>query len=114
MRLEGKYEIEPVLRDLFTHDIHFEVSDQTVADGRFSFTEVCQHPDGARTQAATLCDLCEDKIVREVQVPRVGEMMIPKRPVGVVGAFFDILTVPLRAAGRFTDRSPGPRWEQGA
>lgn len=100
MRLEGKEEIGPVIREFCLRDMHCEVSDQAVGDSRFSFIEVCQHPDGGHIHAATLCEVREDKIVREVQVARVGELMVPKRPVGVVGALWDIVTAPLRAAGR--------------
>jgi hypothetical protein len=100
LRLDGKGEIEPVVRDLFTRDVHCEVSDRAVSDDRFSFIELCEHPDGVRIHAATLCELREDRIVREVQVPRVGELRIPIRPVGVVGALWDIVTAPPRAAGR--------------
>jgi hypothetical protein len=100
MRLEGKVEIEPVVRDLCTRDIQCEVSDQAVGESRFSFTEVCEHPDGGQTHAATRCEVRADKIVREVQVPRAGELTVPNRPVGVLGAFWDIATAPLRAVGR--------------
>lgn len=100
LRLEGKEEIEPVVRDLCTRDIHCEVSDQSVADGRFSFIEVCEDPDGGQIHAAKSCEVREDKIVRELQIPRVAELMVPRRPVGVVGALWDIATAPLRAAGR--------------
>src|SRR5215211_5142179 len=46
MMLEGKENIEPMLRDICGRDMTHEIGDEVIGDDRFAFTERCEYPDG--------------------------------------------------------------------
>ncbi len=66
-KLEGKASIEPMLRDVFGREMTHELTDEVVGEGRLSYNEHCEYPDGNRVFASVVCDLRDGKIVRQVQ-----------------------------------------------
>jgi len=56
-KLEGKASIEPMLRDVFGREMTRELTAEVVGEGRLSYNEHCEYPDGNRVFASVVCDL---------------------------------------------------------
>jgi hypothetical protein len=66
--LRGKEDISEYLRDVFGREMTHRVENEVVGDGRISFFEACEYPDGTRVLGAETLDLRDGKIVRQVNV----------------------------------------------
>ncbi len=67
-RFRGRESIAGHLRDVcgraMTHIVHNEV----IGDGRVSFNESCEYPDGMRVLSAVTLDVRDGRIVRQTSV----------------------------------------------
>ena len=68
LKLRGKQEIADFLTGICSRDMTHQVTDEVVGKDRLSFNEACQYPSGERVLAASVLDLQEGKIVRQVTV----------------------------------------------
>jgi ketosteroid isomerase-like protein len=66
MKLEGKEDIEFMVRDICGREMTHEIGDEVIGEDRFSFTELCEYPDGNLVFSAMVCDLNDGKIARQV------------------------------------------------
>src|SRR5215210_5338683 len=66
MTLEGKENIEPMLRDVCGREMTHTIGDEVIGDDRFAFTERCEYPDGNLVFSAMVCDLNDGRIARQV------------------------------------------------
>ena len=66
-KVEGKANIEPMLRDVFGREMTHELADEVIGEGRLSYNEHCEYPEGNRVFTSVVCDLRDGKIVRQVQ-----------------------------------------------
>jgi hypothetical protein len=68
LELRGKPAIADFLRDICSRDMTHQVVNEVVGKDRLSFDVACQYATGERVLAASMCDLHNGKIVREVTV----------------------------------------------
>lgn len=68
LELRGKQAIAEFLRDICSRDMTHRVMDEVIGKDRISFDIACQYASGERVLAATMCDMQNGKIVREVTV----------------------------------------------
>lgn len=68
LELRGKQAIADFWRDICSRDMTHHVIDEVVGNDRLSFDVACQYASGERVLAASICDLQNGKIVREVTV----------------------------------------------
>ena len=66
--LEGKEEISEYLRDVCGREMTHRVENEVVGEGRISFMEACEYPDGTRVLGAQTLDVRDGKIVQQVNV----------------------------------------------
>lgn len=66
--LRGKEKITGYLRDVCGRTMTHRVEGEVVGEDRVAFNEACEYPDGTRVLAATMLDLRDGKIVRQVNV----------------------------------------------
>jgi ketosteroid isomerase-like protein len=66
--LKGKEAIEAHWTDVCGRDMTHAVSDQIEADGRLALTETCRYSDGTQVICATLADVADGRITRQVVV----------------------------------------------
>jgi len=66
MKLEGKQNIEPMVRDVCDREMTHMIGDEVIGDDRFAYTERCEYPDGNLVFSAMVCDLRDGKIARQV------------------------------------------------
>ena len=66
--LRGKEDISGYLRDVRSREMTHHVENEVVGEGRISFFEACEYPDGTRVLGAETLDLRDGKIVRQVNV----------------------------------------------
>ena len=64
----GKEDISEYLRDVCSREMTHHVENEVVGEGRISFFEACEFPDGTRVLGAETLDLRDGKIVRQVNV----------------------------------------------
>ena len=68
LELRGKQAIADFWRDICSRDMTHQVIDEVIGKDRLSFDVACQYASGERVLAASMCDLHNGKIVREVTV----------------------------------------------
>jgi hypothetical protein len=66
--LRGKAEISDYLGDVFGREMTHRVENEVVGDGRMSFTEACEYPDGTKVLGAVTCELRDGRISRQIEV----------------------------------------------
>jgi ketosteroid isomerase-like protein len=66
MKLEGKEDIGWMIRDVCGREMTHTIGNEVIGDDRFSFTEMCEYPDGNLVFSAMVCDLNDGKIARQV------------------------------------------------
>ena len=66
--LRGKEDISEYLRDVCSREMTHHVENEVVGEGRVSFFEACEYPDGTRVLGAETLELRDGKIVRQVNV----------------------------------------------
>ncbi len=66
--LRGKEEITEHLRDVCGRAMTHRIENEVVGENRVAFNEMCEYPDGTRVLAATMLDLQNGKIARQVNV----------------------------------------------
>ena len=66
--LKGKEAIEAHWTDVCGRDMTHAVSDQIEADGRLALTETCRYSDGTQVICATVADVADGRITRQVVV----------------------------------------------
>jgi hypothetical protein len=66
--LRGKEDISGYLRDVRSREMTHRVENEVVGEGRVSFFEACEYPDGTRVLGAETLELRDGKIVRQVNV----------------------------------------------
>ena len=64
----GKAEIAKHLRAAFGQETSHRVEGEVVGDDRVTFREACEYPDGGRVLVETMLEVCDGKIVRQVEV----------------------------------------------
>lgn len=72
--LRGRDEIREWLRDICSRDMTHEVQTPVVADGAVAFTEACRYPDGTNVLCATVLELADGRVVRQVVVQAWDEL----------------------------------------
>jgi hypothetical protein len=68
LEIRGRQAIATFLTDIYNRDMTHRVMDEVVGRERLSFNETCQYPGGERVLAASVCDIQNGKIVRQVTV----------------------------------------------
>ncbi|HTI14560.1 MAG TPA: nuclear transport factor 2 family protein [Dictyobacter sp.] len=68
LELHGKQAISEFMTDICQRDMTHKVRDEVVSTDRISFTEDCQYPGGEHVLAASVLELRNGKIVRQVMV----------------------------------------------
>jgi hypothetical protein len=68
LELHGKKAVAEYLTDIYGRDMTHRVTNEVVGKDRLSFNEICQYPSGERVFAASVVDLQNGKIIREVTV----------------------------------------------
>src|SRR5918993_4669922 len=68
MVLRGKGEISEMLREVCGRAMTHHVEDEVVGEGRVSYNEACEYPDGNRVLGATTLELQDGKIGRQTIV----------------------------------------------
>ena len=66
--LRGRDEIRAWLQDVCSRDMTHEVQMPVVADEAVAFIEACRYPDGTNALCATVLELADGRIVRQVVV----------------------------------------------
>jgi hypothetical protein len=66
--LRGKAEIDKHLRATFGQEAYHRVEGEIVGGDRVTFREACEYSDGGRVLIETTLEVCDGKIVREVDV----------------------------------------------
>ena len=66
--LRGKEEISAFLRDVCSREMTHHVENEVVGEGRVSFFEACEYPDGTHVLGASTLELREGEIARQVNV----------------------------------------------
>jgi hypothetical protein len=66
--LRGKGEIAKHLHAIFGQGTSHRVEREVVGEGRVTFREACEYPDGGRVQVETTLEVREGKIVRQVDI----------------------------------------------
>jgi hypothetical protein len=66
--LRGKAEVAKYLRAVFGQGASHRVEGVIVNEGRMSFREACEYPDGSRVLVDTMLEVRDGKIVRQVDV----------------------------------------------
>ena len=66
--LRGRDEIRAWLEDVCARDMIHAVQMPVVADDAVAFTEACRYPDGTNALSATVLELADSRIVRQVVV----------------------------------------------
>jgi hypothetical protein len=66
--LRGKAEVTKHLRATFGHGTTHRVEREVVGEDRVTFREACEYPDGGRVLVETMLEVCDGKIVRQVEV----------------------------------------------
>lgn len=66
--LRGRDEIREWIEDLCARDMTHEVQTPVLADEAIAFTEACRYPDGTNVLCATVLELGDGRIVRQVAV----------------------------------------------
>lgn len=64
----GKAQISEFLADLCSREMTHRFGNEAVGADRVAFNIACRYPDGVRVLAATICDIRDGKISREVTV----------------------------------------------
>ena len=72
--LRGRDEIREWLEDVCSRDMTHEVQTPVVAHGAVAFTEACRYPDGTNVLCATVLELADSRIVRQVVVQAWDEL----------------------------------------
>src|ERR687898_2349020 len=68
MVLRGKGEISEMLREVCGRAMTHHVEDEVVGEGRVSYNEACEYPDGVRVLGSTTLDLRDGLIVRQTNI----------------------------------------------
>ena len=68
MVLQGKGEISEMLREVCGRAMTHHVEDEVVGEGRVSYNEACEYPDGVRVLGSTTLDLRDGLIVRQTNI----------------------------------------------
>jgi hypothetical protein len=66
--LRGRAAIEEHIRDVTGRNMTHQVSDVVVGEGRVAFTEHCEYSDGTRVLCATVADVTDGRISRQIAV----------------------------------------------
>jgi hypothetical protein len=66
--IRGRDEIREWLQDVCSRDMTHDVQTPVVADAAVAFTETCRYPDGTNVLCATVLELADGRIVRQVAV----------------------------------------------
>jgi hypothetical protein len=66
--LRGREQIARYLRDACGREITSRIEDEVVGEERVAFNEACQYPDGTRVMSATILEVKDGKIVRQMSV----------------------------------------------
>jgi ketosteroid isomerase-like protein len=72
--LRGRDEIREWLEDVCSRDMTHSVQTPVVADDAVAFTEACRFPDGTNVLCATVVELADGRIVRQVVVQAWDEL----------------------------------------
>lgn len=72
--LRGREEIREWIDDICARDMTHEVQTPVLADDAIAFTEACQYPDGTNVLCATVLELSDGRIVRQVAVQAWDEL----------------------------------------
>jgi ketosteroid isomerase-like protein len=72
--LRGRAEIREWLEDVCSRDMTHEVQTPVVAHDAVAFTEACRYPDGTNVLCATVLELADGRIVRQVAVQAWDEL----------------------------------------
>ena len=80
--LRGRAEIREWLEDVCSRDMTHEVRTPVVADDAVAFTEACRYPDGTNVLCATVLELTDGRIVRQVVVQAWDELESDRAPAG--------------------------------
>jgi len=70
--LRGKAEIAKHLRAIFGQGTSHRVEQENVDEGRVTFREACEYPDGDRVWVETTLEVRDGKIVRQLDVVSAG------------------------------------------
>jgi len=68
LELRGQEAISAYLTDIYGRDMTHRIEHEVIGSHRLSFTQACQYADGARVLAATVLDLADGRIIRQVSV----------------------------------------------
>jgi hypothetical protein len=68
MTLRGRQAIAEFWRDVCGRQMTHHVENEVVGNGRVSFLEECEYPDGCKVMSANVLDLADGKILRHVTV----------------------------------------------
>ena len=66
--LRGKQAIADYLSDICQREMTHRVMDEVIGENRLSFNWACQYPGGERVLAATVLELQNGKIIRQITV----------------------------------------------
>jgi hypothetical protein len=80
--LRGKAEVAKYLRAVFGQKMPHRVEREVVGEDRVTFQEACEYPDGSRVRVATTLELCDGKIVRQVDVVAKDAQTDSKEEIG--------------------------------
>ena len=72
--LRGKGEIAKHLRAAFGQKTSHRVEQETFDEGRVTFREACEYPDGDRVWVETTLEVHDSKIVRQLDVVSTGSL----------------------------------------
>jgi hypothetical protein len=68
LEFHGKQAIADFFNDIYHRNMTHHVIDEVVGKDRLSFNEACQYPGGERVLAASVLDLQNGKIVRQMTI----------------------------------------------
>jgi hypothetical protein len=68
LELRGKQAIADYLSDICRREMTHRIMDEVIGENRLSFNEACQYPGGERVLAASVLDLQNGKIIRQITV----------------------------------------------
>jgi ketosteroid isomerase-like protein len=66
MTLDGREDIEVMIREVFARDMTHQVVAEVVSDDRLAYIVECEYPSGERVTSAYVCDLVDGRITRMV------------------------------------------------
>ena len=70
----GKVEVAKHLRAAYGHGESHRIEGEVVGEDRVTFREGCEYPDGDRVVVETTLEVCDGKIVRQVDVVETADL----------------------------------------